>query len=64
MGDEEEDYRDNISTMFKDNKEFLSGDEALTLDIIHRYNLDRETIDSMPAIRESTKPLFGIEKEK
>lgn len=64
MGDEDLEYREDISRMFKDNKEVLSSDDELVLDIIHRYNLDRDTIESMPAIKDSTKPLFGIELEK
>ena len=64
MGDEDTDYREDISRMFKDNKELFSSDDKLALNIIHRYNLDRETIETMPAIKNSTKPLFGIEQEK
>ena len=64
MGDEDTDYREDVSRMFKDNKELFSSDDRLALDIIHRYNLDRETIESMPAIKDYTKPLFGFEHEK
>ena len=64
MGDEDIDYRENISRMFKNNREIMSDDEELTLNIIHKFNLDRDTMESMPAIEKSTKPIFGIEKEK
>jgi hypothetical protein len=64
MGDEDIDYRENISRMYKDNKENISDDDELTLNIIHKFNLDRDTMESMPALEKSTKPLFGIEKEK
>ena len=64
MGDDDLDYREDISRMFKDNNKLLSSDEELVLDIIHRFNLDRDTIESMPAIKDSSKPLFGIKQEK
>lgn len=64
MGDDDTDNREEVSRMFKDNKDLFSSDDKLALDIIHRYNLDRETIESMPAIKDSTKPLFGFKQEK
>lgn len=67
MGDEDKDYNEDdeeISKMFSDKKNSLSSDEELTLHIIHKFNIDRDTMESMPAFEEKIKPLFGREKEK
>ena len=61
MGDEEKDYNDDISKMFSDKKD-LSSDEELALHIIHKFNIDRDTIESMPAFEEKTRALFGKKK--
>ncbi len=61
MGDEEKDDNDDISKMFSDKKD-LSSDEELALHIIHKFNIDRDTIESMPAFEEKTRALFGKEK--
>ena len=60
MGDEEKDYNDDISKMFSDKKD-LSSDEELAF-YIYKFNLDRDTIESMPAFEEKTRVLFGKEK--
>ena len=62
MSGEEKDYNDDISKMFFDKKDLLSSDEELALHIIHKFNIDRDTIESMPAFEEKTRALFGKEK--
>ena len=64
MGDEDTEYSEEISKMFNDNKNLKISDEELALHIIHKFNIDRDTIESMPAFEEKIKPLFGIEKEE
>jgi hypothetical protein len=64
MGDEDKEYNEEITKMFSDNKNLKSSDEELALHIIHKFNIDRDTLESMPAFDESLKPLFGREKEK
>ena len=64
MGDEDKDYNEEITRMFSDNKNLRTSDEELALRIIHKFNIDRETFESMPAFEENLKPLFGMEKEK
>ena len=64
MGDEDTEYNEEISKMFNDNKNLKTSDEELALHIIHKFNIDRDTIKSMPAFDEKIKPLFGREKEK
>jgi len=61
MGDEEKDDNDDISKMFFDKKDILSSDEELAF-YIYKFNLDRDTIESMPAFEEKTRVLFGKEK--
>ena len=64
MGDEDKEHNEEITKMFTNTKNLNSSDEELALHIIHKFNIDRDTIESMPAFEEKIKPLFGIEKEK
>ena len=63
MGDEETEPKEEISKMFVDNEELLSSDEELALHIMHRFNIDRDTMESMPAFEKPLKTLWE-EKEK
>jgi NH3-dependent NAD+ synthetase len=56
--------KEEISKMFLDGKEVISSDEQLALHIMHRFNIDRDTIETMPAFEEHLKPLFSQKKEK
>ena len=63
MGDEIVEPEE-VSKMFDGSRGTLSSDEELALHIIHRFNIDRETMETMPAFEEHLKPLFwGKEKE-
>jgi len=65
MGDEiVEPEEEEVSKMFLGQKETMSADEELALHIMHRFNIDRDTIETMPAFEEYLKPLFLQEKEK
>lgn len=64
MGDEEFKSDSNVSKMFMDKNKLFSDDEELSLEIIHRFNIDRDTIESMPAFDNTLKPLFFEKKEK
>ena len=55
---------EEISKMFSGKRDLLSTDEELALHIFHKFNIDRETMESMPAFEEKMKPLFDKEKEK
>ena len=63
MGDELLDSEQKISRMFA-GRTGLSSDEELALHIIHRFNICRETLESMPALEEHLEPLFYKEKRK
>jgi len=62
MGDEIVEPEE-VSKMFDGNRGTLSSDEELALHIMHRFNIDRETMEAMPAFEEHLKPLLG-KKEK
>jgi len=62
MGENIIDKKQEVTRMFN-NEEFLS-DEELALHIMHRFNICRDTMETMPAFDEHMKPLFSREKEK
>ena len=59
MGDEVSDLDREFTRIFKDKESFLSNDEELALHIIHKFNIDRDTIESMPAFDEHVKPILS-----
>ena len=64
MGEEILKSEENLSKMFVDKKGILSSDEELALEIIHRFNICRDTLETMPAFEEHLKQLFCKEKDK
>ena len=58
------DSKENVSKMFTDIKGTFSSDEQLALHIIHKFNICRDTLETMPAFEEHLEPLFSKEKEK
>ena len=64
MGDEITDSKENVSKMFTDIKGAFSSDEQLALHIIHKFNICRDTLETMPAFEEHLEPLFSKVKEK
>jgi hypothetical protein len=64
MGENKEDFEDELSKMFLNGKIQQFSDEELALHIIHKFNIDRDTIDTMPAFEEHLKPLFSQIKNK
>ena len=59
MEDELTTTKENVSKMFAGKTCNLTADEELALHIIHRFNIDRETIETMPAIEEHVGSLFS-----
>jgi hypothetical protein len=53
-----------FSTMFTDDASLLTSDEDIALHIMHRFNIDRDTMESMPAIDTPLKPLLWPEKSE
>jgi hypothetical protein len=56
------DNEKEISRMFPDWKQPMTLDEELAF-FMHRFNIDLETIKTMPAFEEHLKPLFPEEKK-
>ena len=54
----------NVSKMFSELNSTSTPDEELALHIIHKFNIDRDTMETMPAFEEHLKPLFFRDKEK
>jgi hypothetical protein len=53
-----------VSRMFYDKDGKLLSDEELALHIIHRFNICRDTLETMPAFEEHIQPLFSKEMDK
>jgi len=64
MGDEIVEPEEEVSKMFDDSIGTLSSDEELALHIMHRFNIDRGTMEIMPAFEEHLKPLLWGKKEE
>jgi hypothetical protein len=55
--------KSDISTMFADDASLLTSDEDIALHVMHRFNIDKDTMESMPAIDASLRSLFWPEKK-
>lgn len=64
MVDSEEEYEEEVTRIFLDPRGTTSSDEQLALHIMHRFNIDRDTVETMPAFEEHIKPLFSLAKEE
>jgi hypothetical protein len=64
MGAETIDFEDDVSIMFPGKKLNITSDEELALHLIHRFNICRDTLETMPAFEEHLHPLFFKEKQK
>lgn len=53
------DPENEITKMFKD-----MTDEELAIHIIHKFNICRDTLETMPAFDQHIHPLFSKIKEK
>ncbi len=54
---------EEVSHMFVKGKKTITPDEQLAL-FMHRFNLDRETVETMPAFKQHCKLLFNTKIEK
>lgn len=63
MGEEIFDAEE-FSKMFIGKKGTLTSDEELAINIMHRFNIGRDTIKTMPALEEHLEPLFLKPKDK
>lgn len=63
MNDDILESEEEIRTMILDGKKAMNHDEQLAF-IMKRFNLDWDTVESMPAFEEHRKLLFSRELEK
>ena len=54
---------EEVSCMFLEDKKTMTPDEQLAL-FMHRFNLDWDTVETMPAFEEHCKVLFCREIKK
>lgn len=64
MRDDTEFKKSDYSKMFSDDASFLTTDEDIALHVIHRFNIDKDTMETMPAIDASLGSLFWPKKNK
>jgi len=63
MGDTNLDSEGNITKMFT-GKKSESSDEELAVHIFHKFNICRDTMETMPAFMKHLETMFSKEKEK
>lgn len=64
MGSEIFDSDETISRMSLRKTHNLSEDQELAMHIIHKFNICRDTLETMPAFDEHIQPLFTKIKEE
>ena len=64
MGAETVDSEETVSKMFIGKKGEWETEEQLALHIMHKHNICRDTLETMPAFEEHMEPLFSKTKEK
>ncbi len=63
MGEDVTKIKD-LSQLFDEETSMLSSDEELAIHIMHRFNIDRDTLESLPAFQEPLRPLLWPEKKE
>ena len=64
MAEDVFDSEDNVSRLFSGKNGLSTPDQELAMHIIHRFNICRDTLETMPAFEEHLEPLFQKIKEK
>lgn len=59
-----ENVEENMKSMMLNDAGALSTDEDIQLYIMHRFNIDAETLDCMPACKEPLQSLLWPEKRQ
>jgi len=62
MGEDSLEFEENFTKMFAGKKQ-VSSDEELAVDIYHRFNISRDTMETMPAFEEHLKTMFCKQKK-
>ena len=65
MGKKIVESEEEVSVMFSDQGSVVTSDEQLAIHIMHRFNIDLDTMETMPAFEKHLKPmLFSAEKDE
>ena len=61
----DEDVRkiNNLEELFSNDASFLTSDEDIALHVMHRFNIDRDTIETLPAFNEPLRKIFWPDKK-
>ena len=62
MGEDVESIND-LSKMFTRDASTLKSDEDLAIHIMHQFNIDVETLETLPAFEEPLRPLLWPNKQ-
>ena len=60
---EDERKNHNIEDLLFDDASLLTSDEDIALHIMHRFNIDRDTVEMLPAFSEPLRPFLWPEKK-
>jgi hypothetical protein len=55
--------RNNIENFLHNDASLLTSDEDIAIHIMHRFNIDRETLETLPAFNEPLRSLLWPEKK-
>lgn len=58
------DFEDEVSRLFSGKNGLASPDEELAMHIIHRFNICRDTLETMPAFEDHLGPIFQKPRKK
>ena len=54
----------NLAHLLNEETTAFSSDEDLAIHIMHRFNIDRDTLETLPAFHEPLRPLLWPEKKE
>ena len=53
----------NLEELFSNDASSLTSDEDIALHVMHRFNIDMDTIESLPAFNEPLQKIFWPDKK-
>jgi len=53
----------NLEELFPNDASLLTSDEDIALHVMHRFNIDMDTIESLPAFNEPLRKIFWPDKK-
>jgi len=61
---EDETKVEELSELFEKEISMFTSDEDLAIHLMHRFNIDRDTLETLPAFDEPLRPLLWPEKKE